>query len=311
MVRAAPDGEGSGVPDALNQECPMALADLGERLCALRLCDAAALRVVQDSLALHGQLCPVRVFVEAGQLELLDGFKRVRAARALGWSSVRGCIQAVSAVEAKLFMAVLHAQRGLTELEEAWLVRSLYREDKLSQPEIARRLSRHKSWVCRRLALVESLDGDVASEVRLGLLAPRAAVALAALPRGNHRAAAAVVIRHGMTVRQTEHFVQDLVELSDDAARAASIAQRLEAAPKAGPACPRPIKKTSAEWITEDIETLRRVGTRLQARLLATSLDTLGAPASDLVRSALVHLLPVLAALGVTASAAVGEDKAA
>ena len=67
-------------------------------------------------------------------------------------------------------------------------MRSLYREDHLNQPTIARLLSRHKSWVWRRLMLVESLETCVQSDVRLGLIAPRAAVALSRLPRGNQQA---------------------------------------------------------------------------------------------------------------------------
>ena len=43
------------------------------------------------------------------------------------------------------------------ELEEAWIVRALVREDGLTQSEVAELLGRHKSWVCRRLALLEKL----------------------------------------------------------------------------------------------------------------------------------------------------------
>ena len=52
-----------------------------------------------------------------------------------------------------------------------------------------------------------------------GLLAPRAALALQALPRGNQLAAGQLVIRRGLTVRQTELFVMHLTEQFDDAAR--------------------------------------------------------------------------------------------
>src|ERR1019366_2128901 len=71
----------------------------------------------------------------------------------------------VGAIEAKLRVPQLQDRRGLTELEEAWLVRSLYRDDRLGQPEIARRMSRHKSWVWRRLMLVESLEPAVQAHV--------------------------------------------------------------------------------------------------------------------------------------------------
>jgi hypothetical protein len=43
------------------------------------------------------------------------------------------------------------------ELEEPWIIHALVREDGMSQVEVAELLGRHKSWVCRRLALIERL----------------------------------------------------------------------------------------------------------------------------------------------------------
>jgi hypothetical protein len=146
------------VPEPTPDTRLVAIATLGERLAPLRLCDATALAAVRRSLERYGQLTALTLFVETDQLEILDGFKRVRAARALGWTTLLARIDDVDAIEAKLRVAELHDRRGLTELEEAWLVRSLYRDDRLGQPEIARRMSRHKSWVWRRLMLVESLE---------------------------------------------------------------------------------------------------------------------------------------------------------
>ena len=205
------------------------IAPLGERLAPLRLCDATALAAVRRSLERHGQLTALTLFVETDQLEILDGFKRVRAARALGWTTLLARIDDVDAIEAKLRVAELHDRRGLTELEEAWLVRSLYRDDGLGQPEIARRMSRHKSWVWRRLMLVESLEPAVQAHVRLGLLAPRAAVAVSRLPRGNQIAASTVVARRGLTVRQTDLLVQEVLDRDGEEARADLLARRLDA----------------------------------------------------------------------------------
>lgn len=155
------------------------IALLGERLASLRLCDAAALAAVRRSLERHGQLGALTLFVQGDGLEILDGFKRVRAARALGWSTLLARVDDVGVVEAKLRLCELHDGQRLTELEEAWLVRSLYRDDGLRQSEIARRMRRHKNWVCRRLMLVESLEPAVQAHVRLGLVAARAAVSSA------------------------------------------------------------------------------------------------------------------------------------
>src|SRR4051812_34124143 len=71
------------------------------------------------------------------------------------------------------------------ELEEAWIVQALVREDGLSQTEAAELLGRHKSWVCRRLALLEKLCADVRQDLEVGLLTPSAAREIARLPAGN------------------------------------------------------------------------------------------------------------------------------
>lgn len=288
------------------------LAELGERLSALRLCDAAAIEALRRSLARHGQLDTISVFADRGQLQILDGFKRVRAARALGWPTIRARIADVDAAEATILLVALHDRRGLTELEEGWLIRSLYRDHHLSQPTIAARLGRHKSWVFRRLMLVEALEPAVQADVRLGLLAPRAAVAVSQLPRGNQHDAAAVVIRRGLTVRQTELFVAELLDASEDAVRAQQIARRLEGpAPgaKTGGRSTR-LSKSETDALAGDLRTLRLVAGRLQARLSGGSLLTLGPEAAAIAQDSLLSLVPVLGALVRTIPLVCG-DKAA
>ncbi len=275
------------------------IAGLGERLSALRLCEAPALRAMQSSLEQHGQLTALTLFRPLGGLEIIDGFKRVRAARALGWATLTARIEELDLVEAKLRLRALHAGRGLAELEEGWLVRSLFREDLLSLPEISRRLYRHRSWVWRRLMLVEALDPIVQTDVRLGLLTPRAAVAVSRLPRGNQQAASAVVVRRGLTVRQTELLVEAVFDCTEPAARAELLEQRLNgAAPEAVPGR-RPTRalRNEADAMGADVLRIRDVAARLIARLSAAPLEVFTPAATQLLREALVRLPPVLQAL--------------
>jgi len=288
------------------------IAPLGERLSALRLCDAEALTTVRRSLEQHGQLSALTLFAEPGGLEIIDGFKRVRAARALGWATLVARIDDVGAIDAKLRLRELHDRRGLTELEEAWLVRSLYREDRLSQPEIARRMSRHKSWVWRRLMLVESLDPIVQADVRLGLIAPRAAVAVSRLPRGNQPAASAVVVRRGLTVRQTETLVDEALDQQDPAAREALLVRRLDGPVIGKPPGPRPARaaRSDADWMSLDILRVREIAARLEARLLSTPLEAFAPAAAELIRDALARLSPVLRALDGVIGTVTGQEAA-
>jgi ParB-like chromosome segregation protein Spo0J len=286
------------------------IAELGSRLAALRLCEPAATEAVRRSLVRHGQLGPLMVFMQDGRLEVIDGFKRVHAARALGWASLRARVTEVGAVEAKILMAGVHEGRGLTELEEGWLIRSLYREDHLQQGVIAQRLGRHKSWVCRRLMLVETLDAAVQADVRLGLLMPRAALTVGQLPRGNQHAAAQVVIRRGLTVRQSELLVAELLDQPDDGGRTQQIARWMEGGAPGTRAAARPSRKTHREvdWISSEIRTVRQVASRLQARLCATPLGAFGPTAAVLLAESLAALGPVLEALQCTIAAAAGNN---
>jgi ParB-like chromosome segregation protein Spo0J len=282
------------------------LEQLGTRLSGLRLCLPTAVRALRESLEQRGQLSALLVIEAGEQLEVLDGFKRLAAARELGWPELRVLRQPLPEADAKAWLVALHAVHGLTELEEGWLVRSLHRDHGLPQSAVAAELGRHKSWVCRRLLLVESLDAEVQARVRLGLLAPRAALALHALPRGNQAAAGEVVARRGLTVRQTELFVTHLLEQIDTPAR-----QRVLDAWHSGlkgpvkPA-PRPSRalRSEADWMATDVTTLHRVAARLQARLLGTPLMALGAAAAELLDESLQALLPVLERLSQTIATA-------
>lgn len=291
----------------------VAIALLGERLASLRLCDSAALAAVGRSLERHGQLGALTLFVQDDGLEILDGFKRVRAARALGWTTLLARIDDVGVVDAKLRLSELHDGQRLTELEEAWLVRSLYRDDGLSQSEIAWRMRRHKSWVCRRLMLVESLEPAVQAHVRLGLVAPRAAIALGRLPRGNQEDASAVVVRRGLTVRQTDLLVDEVLDRPDPDARAALLARRLDGPEPAARPGPRPTRaiRNEADCMSGDVARLRELAARLEARLLATPLKTLPSGAAEILRDALTALSPVLRALDGAIRAATGQEAAA
>src|SRR3990170_3867076 len=149
----------------------VAPTELGEALSAVQLCRAG------------------------NGLEVFDGFKRVRAARELSWPTVRAEAHALDAAGAKVRLWRCNAGAGLSDLEEAWLVRAPYRAEEITQPQIGILLGRHKSWVCRRLTLAECLSDEVTANVRLGLMPATAAAELGRLQRCNQDAVARVVTR--------------------------------------------------------------------------------------------------------------------
>lgn len=240
-------------------------------------------------------------------MKVLDGHKRLRAARGLRWDELRASIVEVNAIDAKVWLFDIHRHQGLSELEEAWVIRSLCRDDGLSQGVIAHRLGRHKSWVSRRLLLVEGLDEAVQADVRLGLLAPRAAVALSPLPRGNgwQGKAAAVVIRRGMTVRQTERMVAEILAVPSQEQWQQLLVRYEETGGNA--ATGRQERAPSAPSDTEathtEVDRLLRASVRLQVRLLDASLQAWTAEPVGTLEQALQELLCALRALSATITA--------
>jgi len=273
------------------------LTQLGERLSALRLRSPETLRVMEQSLLRDGQLVAVVCSQHAGGVELVDGFKRLVSARRLGWSTLRAEIHEVAGPATKLLLWQSNARQELTALEEAWVVRALYRDDRLNQPQIAQLLGRHKSWVCRRLVLAEGLADGVEASVRLGLVSATAAREVARLPRGNQEAAAQVIARRGLTTRQTTQLVDRLIAAPDDRTRTALVAEVEQATAPMPRSGRRQTPRTPGEAIIADVTVVSDRVTRLQARLLERPLASLGPDVARLVSQRLRELRGVIAAM--------------
>lgn len=168
---------------------PVSLGLLGQSYRRYRLADPPAEEAMAGSLRRWGQLSPLVACVQGTQLEVLEGFKRLTAARQVaGWASLSVRVLAVDERTAKAAILGLNrGQRPARELEEAWIVQALVRDDGLTQVEAAHPLGQHKSWVCRRLALLEKLSAAVKEDLRLGLVGPALARQLTRLPAGNER----------------------------------------------------------------------------------------------------------------------------
>jgi ParB-like chromosome segregation protein Spo0J len=187
---------------------PMAVESLGERYRRYRLSDPAAEEAMARSLRQYGQSSPVVVCERDGRPELLDGFKRRAAALVVPLRTLS--VRVVEADEATAKAAIYGLNRLGSQpsaLEEAWIVHALVREDGLTQVQAAELLGHHKSWVNRRLALLERLCAEARGELRLGLLAPSLARQLARLPVGNQSAVLLTARREALTATETRGVI--------------------------------------------------------------------------------------------------------
>ena len=188
------------------------LADIGHRYERLRIVNPRAENAIYRSMATYGQFLPAVASGDNDTVELIDGFKRLRAARALELPTLRVRVMRLTSRAGKALLLQLNWQvRTISAIEESLTVQSLHRDDALSQVEVATLLGRHKSWVCRRLALVERLCDEALERVRLGLITVSICRELIRLPRGNQEAVLEAVCHHRLTCRETRLLVDTLI----------------------------------------------------------------------------------------------------
>lgn len=137
----------------------------------------AAERRLLASLGESGQQSAIIVVAapEAGRYIVVDGHKRARALRKLKADVARVAVWELPEAQALATAYQLWAGGRRDAFEEGWLVAELHRSFGWSLGEVAERLVRSKSWVSKRLALVEELPDWMAEEVALGRIGAHAA----------------------------------------------------------------------------------------------------------------------------------------
>ena len=119
---------------------PVSLELFDERLQRYRLVQPRQERTLAQSLERYGQVSPVVVCMQEQSLVMVDGFKRLRAARKLkGMERLDArCIEVdEQGAKAAVYNLNRAGQRPV-EVEESWIVHALVREDGLSQASIRR-----------------------------------------------------------------------------------------------------------------------------------------------------------------------------
>jgi ParB-like chromosome segregation protein Spo0J len=201
-------------PSAVGSTC-LAVELFDERFGVYRLGSAEAPATMVASLREFGQLSPVVCCRREDLACLLDGFQRLRAARHLQLPALNALFLEVDDRQAKAAMYRLNqGSRRIQVLEEAWIIQALVREDGLSQSEVAVLLGRHKSWVCRRLAVLERLAPQARQDLQLGLLSVTAARELLRLPHGNQLELLECLRRESLTTAELREVVELLLACS-------------------------------------------------------------------------------------------------
>ena len=190
----------------------IAVSEIGEKYGVYRIVSPRADAAMVKSMRKYGQMTPVVCVQGQGSWELIDGFKRLRACRSLNQTALKVKTMEVSGRVCKAALIQLNQSgRSINEMEEALVLQSLHREDGLTQVEIAALLGRDKSWVSRRIALMERLSEEVQEDIRLGLISVMTGRELAKLPRGNQRAVADTILKRRYSTREAAQLIGHLL----------------------------------------------------------------------------------------------------
>lgn len=173
--------------------------------------DDAALDQLSESIAVHGVLQPLLVRpLSSSMFEIIAGERRWRAAQKAQVHEVPVVIQELSDQEALEIALIENLQReDLTAVEEAEGYQRLVDEFGHTQDALARQLGKSRSHVANTLRLLK-LPASVRKHIQSGSLSAGHARAL--IGAKNPEELAALVVRRGLNVRQTESLVQKATE---------------------------------------------------------------------------------------------------
>lgn len=247
----------------------VALCELNLTLARLRQLPDASVREKAESLRRKGQLSPLVAADQDGTLVLVDGFIRHQAALRLGLDSLLVDIVRLPSAQMKAQVYLRNRERGLLLLEECRLVQELCDLDGLNQVEVADLLERHKSWVCRRLAIFRSLSTYLLAHEAIGFLTGGSIRRLAQLQARNQEEVMASVQRDGIAYPDVGALCDLFRRAPDPIARRYVLEHPQEALirarrPTEAKADPR--LSLAAQELLKEILTLRQVSLRIQRR---------------------------------------------
>ena len=185
-----------------------------------RVVEESALEELAHSVRTRGIVQPIVVRpAGSGSFEIVAGERRWRAALMAGLDEVPAVVRECSDREAAAVALIENIQReDLNPIEEAEGYRTLADEFGLTHQELADAVGRSRSSVSNALRLLD-LNDDVRALVERGELDMGHARALLALSGTAQSEAAAVVVKRGLSARETERLVRSKVERESPQAR--------------------------------------------------------------------------------------------
>jgi len=174
--------------------------------------DPESLQELADSIKAQGVMQPIVVRqVSDRKYEIIAGERRWRATQMAGLDTIPAVVREVPD-EAAIAMALIEniQREDLNPVEEAIALQRLQQEFELTQQEVAAAVGKSRSTIANLLRLM-TLQEDVRVLLERGDLEMGHARALLGLSGADQSQAARTVVGKGMSVRQTESLVRNLL----------------------------------------------------------------------------------------------------
>ena len=151
-----------------------------------RVSNDQAFRRLRTSIERYGQLVPALVVKEGDKFILIDGYLRLKTLIACGKDCIRVYFHEGAERDALITCLSKSNERQWEAIEEAFIIQELRDRFANTLEGIAKSLGRDKSWVKRRLILIEELPEEIRHSVLKGVVSTWAASrVLAPLARAN------------------------------------------------------------------------------------------------------------------------------
>jgi len=192
--------------------------------------DETKLDELAKSIAASGVVQPIVVrVVTPGRYQLITGERRWLASRRAGKPTIPAIVRTVSDEQAMEITIVENLQRAdLNPMEQARAYQRLAADFHMTQEQMATRTGKERASVANFLRLLK-LPDSVQRQVESGDLSFGHARTLLSLPNHDRIVAAAQkVVALSMSVRQTETYVQGLLNPEAKAQKAAKVIEPLD-----------------------------------------------------------------------------------
>lgn len=179
--------------------------------------DDEALNALAQSIIEHGVVQPIIVTKHNDTYKIVAGERRWRAARIAGQKTIPAIVKEYTDQQIIEVALIENLQRqDLNPIEEAYAYKSLIDEYKLTQEEIAKRISKSRPAIANSLRLI-SLPDIIKDYVSSGKLTAGHARALISIEDKNiQKELADRIISENLNVRQIEKLVNDINNKKND-----------------------------------------------------------------------------------------------